>query len=111
MGALIEATAAQGIPHVADINGAAMEGDGGCGLANMLVRDGNERVSMAATYLRPVLDRPNLHVLLCAEVTRLRFDGTARQRRGVRAPRAAAPGRLPGARWSSRWGRSTRRSC
>ncbi len=75
VGALIEATDALGIPYVADINGEAMEGDGGCGLANMLVRDGNERVSMAATYLRPVMDRPNLHVLLCAEVTRLRFDG------------------------------------
>jgi choline dehydrogenase len=74
--ALVEATSALGIPHVADINGAAMEGDGGCGLANMLVRDGNERVSMAATYLRPVMHRPNLHVLLCAEVTRIRFEGT-----------------------------------
>jgi choline dehydrogenase len=73
--ALLEATHALGIPHVADINATAMEGDGGCGLANMLVRDGNERVSMAASYLRPVMDRPNLHVLLCAEVTRIRFDG------------------------------------
>ena len=73
--ALMEATDALGIAHVADINAQAMEGDGGCGLANMLVRDGNERVSMAATYLRPVMQRPNLHVLLCAEVTRLRFSG------------------------------------
>jgi choline dehydrogenase len=73
--ALIEATDALGIPHVADINAQAMEGDGGCGVANMLVRDGNERVSMAATYLRPVMQRLNLHVLLCAEVTRLHFSG------------------------------------
>lgn len=73
--ALIEATDALGIPHVSDINAEAMEGDGGCGLPNLLLRDGNERVSMAATYLRPVLQRPNLHVLLCAEVTRLRLDG------------------------------------
>lgn len=72
---LIEASAALGIPAVADINGAAMEGEGGCGLANMLVRDGNQRVSMAASYLHPVLGRPNLHVLLCAEVTRIDFDG------------------------------------
>jgi len=83
VGALIEATDALGIPRVADINGAAMEGDGGCGLANVLVRDGNERVSMAATYLRPVMDRPNLHVLLCAEVTRLRLDEAGRRVTGV----------------------------
>ncbi len=73
--ALIQATDAMGIPHVADINAQAMEGDGACGLPNLLVRDGNERVSMAATYLRPVMHRPNLHVLLCSEVTRLHFDG------------------------------------
>lgn len=73
--ALLEATDGLGIPRVDDINAAAMEGEGACGLANMLVRDGNERVSMAATYLRPVMDRPNLHVLLCAEVTRIRFEG------------------------------------
>lgn len=73
--ALMDAADAIGIPRVQDINGAAMEGEGGCGLANVLVRDGNERVSMAASYLRPVLDRPNLHVLLCAEVTRIGFIG------------------------------------
>ncbi|MEO8669253.1 MAG: FAD-dependent oxidoreductase [Bauldia sp.] len=73
--ALIEATDALGIPHVADINGAAMEGDGGCGLANVLVQDGNQRVSMAATYLHPFMGRPNLHILLNAQVTGLRFSG------------------------------------
>jgi len=75
VGALIEATHALGIPKVDDINAEAMEGESGCGVPNLLVRDGNERVSMAATYLRPALQRLNLHVLLCAEVTRLRFDG------------------------------------
>ena len=73
--ALIQATDALGIPHVNDINAEAMEGDGGCGLPNLLVRDGNERVSMAATYLRPAMERPNLHVLLCAEVTKVIFNG------------------------------------
>jgi choline dehydrogenase len=73
---LIEASDALGIPHVADINGAAMEGDGGCGLANILVADGNRRVSMAATYIHPFLGRPNLDVLLCAEVTKIGIDGT-----------------------------------
>ena len=75
VGGLIEATSALGIPHVADINASAMEGDGGCGLANVLVQDGNQRVSMAATYLHPFMDRPNLHILLCAQVTGLTFSG------------------------------------
>jgi choline dehydrogenase len=75
VGGLIEATSALGIPHVADINAAAMEGDGGCGLANVLVQDGNQRVSMAATYLHPFMDRSNLHILLCAQVTGLTFSG------------------------------------
>jgi choline dehydrogenase len=73
--ALVQAASAVGIPAVDDINGAAMEGDGGCGLANLLVRDGNERVSVAATYLHPFLGRPNLDVVLCAEVTQLTFRG------------------------------------
>lgn len=72
---LIAGADAIGVPAVDDINGAAMEGDGGCGLANILVRDGNERVSMAATYIHPFLDRPNLHIKLCAEITRLRIEG------------------------------------
>jgi choline dehydrogenase len=74
--ALIEATDALGIPAVDDINGAAMEGDGGCGLANMLVQDGNQRVSMSATYLHPAMAWPNLDVLLCAEVIEILFEGT-----------------------------------
>ena len=73
--ALVEAVDALGIPAVDDINGAAMEGDGGCGLANLLVQDGNQRVSMAATYLHPFLGRSNLDVLLCAEATQLTFQG------------------------------------
>ena len=73
--ALLASATALGVPAVDDINGAAMEGEGACGLANVLVNDGNERVSMAASYLRPVLGRPNLHVLLCAEVLRLQLDG------------------------------------
>ena len=86
---LVEATAALGIPAVDDINAAAMEGDGACGLPNLLVQDGNQRVSMAASYLHPVLARPNLHVLLCAEVTRLcstgqRVTGITFVRRGQR---------------------------
>lgn len=44
---LIEGAVGIGIPYVEDMNGAAMEGEGGCGLPNVLVQDGNQRVSMA----------------------------------------------------------------
>jgi choline dehydrogenase len=73
--ALMEATAKAGIPAVADLNGAAMEGAGGCGIPNVTVRGASERVSMAAAYLRPVMAQPNLTVLLHAEVRKLRFEG------------------------------------
>jgi choline dehydrogenase len=73
---LMQASALAGIPAVADLNGAAMEGAGGCGIPNVTVKGGNERVSMAAAYLRPVMGQPNLTVLLQAEVQRLQFDGT-----------------------------------
>ncbi|UUX96467.1 GMC family oxidoreductase [Aquabacterium sp. J223] len=98
--ALIEATDALGIPAVDDINGAAMEGDGGCGLANLLVRDGNARESVAATYLHPVLGRPNLDVLLCAEVTQLLFDGAGDGLRcgGVEFVRRGRPHRVTAGR-------------
>lgn len=72
---LIKGAAAIGIPFVDDMNGAVMEGAGGCGLPNVLVQDGNQRVSMAATYLHPYMDRPNLHILLCAQIVGLTFEG------------------------------------
>jgi choline dehydrogenase len=72
----MEASAQAGIPAVADLNGAAMEGTGGCGLPNITVKAGNERVSMAGAYLRPVMAQTNLRVLLQAEVQRLQFEGT-----------------------------------
>jgi choline dehydrogenase len=72
---LMEATAATGIPAVEDLNGAVMEGDGGCGIPNITVRGDTERISMASAYLRPVMPQANLQVLLEAEVRRLRFQG------------------------------------
>jgi choline dehydrogenase len=74
--ALIEATAAFGIPAAADLNGAAMEGAGSCGIPNVTVRGRNERVSMASAYLRPVMHQANVTVLLHAEVRRVLFDGS-----------------------------------
>ncbi|MGO9512762.1 MAG: GMC family oxidoreductase [Steroidobacteraceae bacterium] len=73
---LMEAAAMAGIPAVEDLNGAVMEGAGGCGIPNITVKEGNERVSMAGAYLRPVMMQPNLTVLLQAEVQRLQFEGT-----------------------------------
>lgn len=73
--ALIEAAGKIGITPVDDINGAAMEGDGGCGLPNVLVQNGNERVSMAATYLHPFMGQSNLHILLCAQITKVLVRG------------------------------------
>ncbi|MFF7655646.1 GMC family oxidoreductase [Streptomyces sp. NPDC007983] len=72
---LVEAASALGIPAVSDINGDPMESDGGCGFPNLLVDQGNARVSMAATYLHPAMGRPNLDIVLCAEVTRLGLSG------------------------------------
>ena len=74
--ALVEATAALGIPAAADLNGAAMEGTGSCGIPNVTVRGANERVSMASAFLRPVMHQPNLTVRLQAHVRRVLFDGT-----------------------------------
>jgi len=73
---LAQATAAAGIPLVADLNGAVMEGAGGGGVPNITVKPDNERVSMAGAYLRPVMGQANLTVLLHAEVQRLNFEGT-----------------------------------
>ncbi|MBU6425745.1 MAG: GMC family oxidoreductase N-terminal domain-containing protein [Rhodospirillales bacterium] len=73
---LIEGAEDIGIPFADDINGATMEGDGGCGLPNVLVQDGNQRVSMAATYIHPFMGRPNLDILLCAEIVKLNLEGT-----------------------------------
>lgn len=75
-GALIEAAAAQGIPKTDDLNAETMERAGGCGIANVTVSDGIDRVSMATAYIHPHRDRPNLTLLLGAEVTRLILNGT-----------------------------------
>jgi choline dehydrogenase len=72
--ALIEAAGEFGMPTVADLNAQTMEGIGGAGMPNLIVRNGR-RVSMAAAYIHPWLDRPNLTVLLGAKVNRLQLTG------------------------------------
>jgi choline dehydrogenase len=72
--ALVEASRAFGMPTPVDLNAETMEGPGGAGMPNLIVRDGR-RVSMAAAYIHPFMDRPNLTVLLHTEVRKLVMRG------------------------------------
>ncbi|WP_426172820.1 GMC family oxidoreductase [Massilia sp. TWR1-2-2] len=72
--AMMKAAASVGIPSFADHNGAMMEGPGGCSIANTSIKDGR-RLNMAAHYLHPVMDRPNLTVLTQAEVQKVTLAG------------------------------------
>lgn len=72
--AMLEAARSVGIPTFADQNGAMMEGEGGCALSNVRIRDG-KRLSIYRSYVYPYLDRQNLTVLTGALVTRVIFEG------------------------------------
>ncbi|PIL43489.1 hypothetical protein CR105_18440 [Massilia eurypsychrophila] len=72
--AMMKAAASVGIPSFADHNGAMMEGPGGCSIANTSIKDGR-RLNMAAHYLHPAMDRPNLTVLTQAEVQKVTLAG------------------------------------
>lgn len=73
--AMLEACRGVGIPTFADQNGEMMEGDGGAALPNVRFRAG-QRLNVFTTYVRPLLDRPNLTVLTGAAVRRLSVRGT-----------------------------------
>ena len=63
-----------GFPFNPDVTGAAQEGAG----PFQATIGPKGRASVAATFLRPVMDRPNLHVLTHAHVTRILIeDGRA----------------------------------
>ncbi len=81
----LAACQAQGIPFTNDLNGPT---HGGCYHVQVTQRDG-ERHTVAAAFIHPNLDRPNLEVRTDAHVTRVRFDG----RRAVGADYVA--GRTP----------------
>ncbi|MET0314495.1 MAG: GMC family oxidoreductase N-terminal domain-containing protein [Hansschlegelia sp.] len=68
---LLAASAALGIPEVADHNAEAMEGDGCCAIANVNVDADGVRVSTASAYLRPKLSHANLTVLTGAMTRRV----------------------------------------
>ena len=69
--AFIEAGAQAGYMKTADYNGRQQEG---FGPMHMTVRNG-VRWSTANAYLRPVMARPNLHVITGALTQRILFDG------------------------------------
>jgi len=67
----LEACQSQGIPFNSDMNGAEHHG---CYHVQVTQRDG-ERHSVAAAFIHPNLDRPNLDVRTRAHITRVLFDG------------------------------------
>jgi choline dehydrogenase len=73
--AMVKAAAALGIPSFDDMNGAMMEGPGGCAMPNVTIKDGHRR-NVASHYLYPLMDRPNLTVLTRAFVQRVTLEGT-----------------------------------
>lgn len=67
----LQACVNQGIPYNPDYNGARHFG---CYHVQVTQKDG-ERHSVAAAFIHPNLDRPNLDVRTKAHITRVEFDG------------------------------------
>src|SRR5580704_17201035 len=70
--ALIEAARQMGMPVIDDMNGPMRPG---AGYNNMNIAPDGSRVSAARAFLRPNLGRPNLTLLLNANLTKLVFEG------------------------------------
>lgn len=70
--AFIEAARQMGFPIHEDVNGPMKPG---AGYINMNIAADGSRVSAARAFLRPNLSRPNLTLLLNANVTRILFEG------------------------------------
>ena len=73
--AMLESCKGVGIPTFDDQNGVMMEGPGGAAIPNVRFKPG-QRLNLFNTYVRPILDRPNITVLTYAAVQRLRLQGT-----------------------------------
>jgi choline dehydrogenase len=69
--AFIEAAGQAGFPKSRELNNEVQEGVG----LFQVNQKGGERWSVAAAYLHPVMDRPNLTVITNARATRVLFDG------------------------------------
>jgi choline dehydrogenase len=72
--AFIEAAREMGMPFLDDVNGPMRPG---AGYINMNIAADGTRVSAARAFLRPALSRPNLTLLLNANVVKLNFKGTS----------------------------------
>ncbi|QRM34621.1 FAD-dependent oxidoreductase (plasmid) [Microvirga sp. VF16] len=73
--AFLAGAASRGFSIHDDHNGELQEvGSGGGAVTNVRIRDGR-RLNSAASYLYPVMDRPNLTVLTSAYVNRVIVDG------------------------------------
>jgi choline dehydrogenase len=72
--ALVAAAAETGIPVFESPNGAMMEAPAGAALSDVRL-DAGRRLSVFGSYVRPVLDRPNLTVAEGVRVRRVLFDG------------------------------------
>src|ERR1700680_4058412 len=71
--AFIDAARQMGMPILDDVNGPMRPG---AGCINLTIDADGTRVSAARAFLRPALSRPNLTLLLNADVVKLNFAGT-----------------------------------
>jgi choline dehydrogenase len=72
--ATLEAARSVGIPTFDSPNGRMMEGEGGCSVMDVLIRNGR-RQSVFRAYTIPFMDRPNLTVLTQSQVIKVTFEG------------------------------------
>ncbi|RWR03570.1 oxidoreductase [[Pantoea] beijingensis] len=72
--AMLSAAQELNIPVFSSQNGLMMEGEGGCAITDVLIRDG-KRNSIFRAYTHPILGQSNLTVLTDSLVTRLIFEG------------------------------------
>jgi choline dehydrogenase len=72
--ATLEAAQSVGIQTFDSPNGRMMEGEGGCSVMDVLIRNGRRR-SVFRAYTFPYMDRPNLSVLTQTQVVKVMFEG------------------------------------
>src|SRR6266403_1667413 len=72
--ATLEAARSVGIPTFDSPNGRMMEGEGGCSVMDVLIRNAR-RQSVFRAYTFPCMDRPDLTVLTETQVVKVTFEG------------------------------------
>ncbi|TKA27509.1 hypothetical protein B0A50_04339 [Salinomyces thailandicus] len=70
--AFLAGAAECGLPWIADLNATAAEGSG----ASPVCRDGHRRISAANTFIDPLREKANFHILTHTPVDRVLFSGT-----------------------------------